>query len=239
VLNGTKQWISSSPFADYAIVFAVTDEELRRARQGGITCFLVPTQATGFSVDSIIKLFGHIGGNEAILSFSEVWVPDDHVVGGLHDGFSLAVGGVSLGRMYNAGRCVGLARWALEEATAYVQERKAFGRPISEYQGVTFQLAESAMEIYAARAMTLDCARRLDAGERADRNVNMVKAYVTEMCFRVLDRCMQVHGAMGMTNELRLSEGWHTARTVRMADGSAEVMRRNIARALLRGDTGF
>jgi acyl-CoA dehydrogenase len=239
VINGMKQWISSSPFAQHALVFAVTDDDVRKTHRGGISCFLVPTSAPGFAVDSVIKLFGHPGGNEGILSFDDVRVPADHVVGELHRGFDLAVGGVSLGRMYNAGRCVGMARWALEQATEYAKERRTFGKPIAEYQGVSFQLAESAMEIYAARTMAIDCARKLDAGERVDRDVAMVKAYSTEMCFQVFDRCMQVHGSMGLTNEMRLYEGWHTARTVRLADGSAEIMRRNVARALLRGDTGF
>jgi acyl-CoA dehydrogenase len=141
--------------------------------------------------------------------------------------------------MYNAGRCVGLARWALETATDYAKERTTFGKPISEYQGVSFQLADSAIEIYAARTMAMDCAARLERGERAVREVNMVKAYSTEMCSRVHDRCMQVLGGMGLTREARLYEGWQQSRIVRIADGSAEIMRRNIARALFKGDVGF
>jgi acyl-CoA dehydrogenase len=239
VINGTKQWISNSPHASHALVFAVTDESARATRKGGITAFMVPTSTPGFSVDSIIKLFGHSGGNEAILSFTDVRVPADHIVGTVHKGFQLAIGGVGLGRMYNAGRCVGLARWALEKATGYAMERKAFGATISSYQGVSFQLADSAIEIYAAKQMSLDCARRIDAGVDARREIAMVKAYSTEMCFKVFDRCMQVHGGMGLTNEMHLHDGWHQARIIRLADGSGEVMRRTIATALFRGNLTF
>ena len=239
VISGTKQWITNSPFAQYALVFAVTDGELAASHKGGISCFLVPTSSPGYQIDSVIKLFGHGGGNEAIISFNDVRVPSHNLVGDIDHGFALAVGGVSLGRMYNAGRCVGLARWALEAATEYAKDRRTFGHPISDYQGVSFQLAESAMEIYATKTMSLDCARRLERGEDASREMAMVKAYSTEMCFRVYDRCMQVHGGMGLTNEMRLYDGWHVARIIRLADGSGEIMRRNIVRALLRGQTAF
>lgn len=239
IISGTKQWISNSPYAKYAFIFAVSDEEMRRQRSGGISCYLVPMDSEGFRIDSVIKLYGHIGGNEAILSLSDVRVPATHLVGELHQGFQLALGGVSLGRIYNAGRCVGLARWALEHACEHVRTRKAFGHALTDYQGVTFQLAESAMEIYAARSMALRCATLLDAGAPGIKELSIVKAYATEMCFGVFDRCMQVLGGMGLTNEMHFVDGWHQARTVRIADGTGEIMRRNIARRVLKGDLAF
>ena len=235
VITGTKQWITNAPTADYIFVFAVTDEDLRTQRKGGISCFLVPMNASGLRVNSVIKLFGHVGGDEAIVSFDEVRVPAWALVGELHQGFRLALRGVSTGRIYNAGRCVGLARWALERAAEYARQRVTFGRPIAEYQGISFMLADSATDIYAGDAMSRDCARQLDRGEPSVEQVAMVKLFTTEMCSRVYERCMQVHGAMGLTNEMRLYDGWHQARFVRIADGSAEIMRRNIANAVLRG----
>ena len=111
----------------------------------------------------------------------------------------------------------------------------ATARPIAEYQGVSFQLADCALDVYAADLMARDCADRLAAGQRADDFVAMAKVYGTEACFRVYDRCMQVFGGMGLTNEMKLTDGWHQARIVRIADGSAEILRRNIARSLTRG----
>jgi acyl-CoA dehydrogenase len=234
VISGTKQWITNSPMADYIFVFAVTDEELRRERKSGVSCFVVPMNSRGLAVDSVIKLFGHIGGDEGIVSFNEVRVPSSALVGQLHKGFNLALEGVSTGRMYNAGRCVGFARWALDKASAYAKQRVAFGKAIAEYQGVSFQLADSAVDIYAADMMSRDCAQRIDRGVRAVNELAMVKLFTTEMCSRVYERCMQVHGGMGLTNETKLYDGWQQARFVRIADGSAEIMRRNIANAVLK-----
>lgn len=239
VINGSKQWISNSPYADYAFVFAVTNDALRLTKRGGVSCFLVPTDTPGYGIDRVIKLFGDIGGNESVIGLTDVRVPADHLVGELDQGFRLAMRGVSEGRMYNAGRCVGLARWALEQALSYASSRKAFGQEIINYQGVSFKLADNAIEIYAAKTMSEDCARRLDAGKSAVREMAMVKAFTTEMCFRVYDSCMQIFGGMGLTNETRLYDGWHQARMVRIADGSGEIMRKTIASRLMRGEVRF
>jgi acyl-CoA dehydrogenase len=237
VVSGVKQWITNAPTADWVFVFAVTDEELRRQRCGGVSCFLIPIDTPGVAVDSVIKLFGHVGGDEGIISFDNVEVPSSALVGELHRGFELAMLGVSTGRLYNAGRCVGLARWALDRASEYADQRSTFGSPISSYQGISFQLADCAVDIYAGDVMARDCARRFDLGERADHELSMVKLYTTEMCTRVYDRCMQVHGGMGLTSEMRLFDGWQQARIVRIADGSAEIMRRNIAKGLAKRRT--
>jgi acyl-CoA dehydrogenase len=122
----------------------------------------------------------------------------------------------------------------MEKSAAYAKQRVAFGHPIAEYQGISFMLADCAVDIYAAHTMAEDCARRLDRGEPAVEQVSMVKLFSTEMCSRVYERCMQVHGTMGLTNETKLYDGWQQARYVRIADGSAEIMRRNIARSVLK-----
>jgi acyl-CoA dehydrogenase len=238
LLNGTKQWISNSPYAKYVLVFAVTDPEQKIKHKGGVSAFLLRTDSPGFKVDSVIKLFGHVGGNEGILSFTNVYVPPEGLVGEIDRGFEIALSGVSLGRMYNAGRCVGLAEWALGRAVDYTQTRSAFGAKIAEYQGVTFPLADSAIELYCADSIATDCARTLDSGVRANKQLAMVKAFTTEMASRVIDRCMQTFGGMGLTNEIKLYDAWHDARIVRIADGSGEIMRRNIVRELMKGNIG-
>ena len=238
-LNGTKQWITNSPYADYAVVFAVTSRSQIESRQGGITAFLVPSGNDGFTVDSLIPMFGHNGADEGIISMQDCFVPDSHVVGTVGDGLRLAMAGVSEGRLYNSARAVGLARWALAAAAEYASQRVTFGRPIIENQGVSFPLAESAMEVHAARLVGLDCARRLDRGERDRTLLSMTKALSTETAVRVIDRSVQVHGAMGFTNEVGLSEAWQQVRRICVADGSAEMMRRQIARDIQGWEAGL
>lgn len=236
LIHGTKQWITNGAHADYALVFAVTDRELANRKKGGITAFLVDTKSPGFHVDSVIKLYGHVGGHEAILHFNDVRVSEDRVVGDVNEGFRVALSAIIEGRVYNCARSVGLARWSLECATNYAKSRIAFGRPIAEYQAIQWHLAESAMEIYAARTMTLDCTRKLDRGQRAVKELAMAKAFATESACRSIDRCMQVLGGMGVTREAKLFDAWEQIRVVRIAEGSGEIMRRTIAKELLAGD---
>ena len=205
-LTGRKIWTSNAPVADYCIVFAITDPERAAARKGGISAFLVPTSSPGFEVQRIIKLFGHIGGDEAELRLEDVRVEPWQLVGELHQGFAAALYGVSLGRIYNSARAVGYGRWALEKALDYAQQRKAFGKAIAEYQGVTFPLAESATELHGAHLMGLNVATLLDQGAPAVKELAMAKAYSVQVGYRAVDRAMQTHGAMGFTNELGLHQ---------------------------------
>jgi acyl-CoA dehydrogenase len=236
-ITGRKIWTSNSPVADYCIVFAITDPERAAQRKGGISAFLVPTASEGFEVQRIIKLFGHIGGDEAELRLENVRVEPWQLVGELHQGFAAALYGVSLGRIYNSARAVGYGRWALEKALDYAQQRKAFGKAIAEYQGVTFPLAESAMELHGAHLMGLNVATLLDHGSPAVKELAMAKAYSVQVGYKAVDRAMQTHGAMGFTNELGLHHAWHSLRIVNVADGTNEILNRSIVQRLLKGDT--
>ncbi len=235
-LTGRKIWTSNSPVADYCIVFAVTDPQRAAARKGGISAFLVPTSSPGFEVQRVIKLFGHIGGDEAELRLEDVRVEPWQLVGDLHQGFAAALYGVSLGRIYNSARAVGYGRWAVEQALDYAKTRKAFDNPIAEYQGVTFPLAESATELHGAHLMGLNAAALLDKGLPAVKELSMAKAYSVQVGYRAVDRAMQTHGAMGFTNELHLYHAWHALRIVNVADGTNEILNRGIVQRLLKGD---
>lgn len=235
VLNGTKQWITNSPYADHAMVFALTDPEAALQRKGGVTGFFVDTRTAGFSVPRLINTLGHLGGDTGVVVLDGVRVPDDHRLGAVGRGLAVAMDGVNAGRMGMAATCLGLARWALDQAVEYAKVRKTSGVPIAEHQAVQFMLADSAMDIYAAKSMIQNCAWRIDQGQSATAQVSMIKAFSTEMLGRVMDRSIQVHGAMGLTNELRIEEGYRFARVMRIPDGTAEIQRRTIARQLLAG----
>lgn len=234
-ITGTKQWISNGASADLALVLAVTDPEAAAIRRGGVTAFLVPTSQAGFRVDSTIKMWGQLGGNEAILSFDEVEVRPNQILGELGKGFAIGLDNVATGRIYNSGKAVGLARWGLEQATTYATTRQAFGGPISRNQGVSFPLTESAMEIAAAHALGMQCARRHEQGIATVEEIAMAKAFSTEAGTRALDRVVQVHGAMGFTSELGLTEAYQMLRLLLVADGTAEVLRQVVSRGLLGG----
>jgi alkylation response protein AidB-like acyl-CoA dehydrogenase len=232
-ISGRKIWTSNAPIADYCVVFAVTDPDHRP----GITAFLVPMDASGFHIQRVVRLFGHIGGDEAEIVLEDVYVAPWQIVGHQNDGFAAALYGVSLGRIYNSARAVGYGRWAVEAALTYSETRQAFGQPISAYQGVSFPLAESATELHAAHLMGLNAAMLLDQGERAVKELSMTKAYSVQVGFRAVDRAIQIHGAMGFTNELGLTDAWHSLRVVNVADGTNEILNRTISQRLLKGDT--
>ncbi|VVT01081.1 acyl-CoA dehydrogenase family protein [Hoeflea sp. EC-HK425] len=239
IITGTKQWITNGPYADYVMVFAVTDPELASQRKGGITGFFVETASAGFSVASTIPVMGHLGAEIGILSFDGVRVPDVQRLGEAGQGLKVAMKGVNTGRLGLSATCIGLARWALNQALDYAKVRKTFGKPIGEHQAVQILLAESALDIYSAETMLMDCASKLEKGVRSIAETSMVKLHCTEAANRVFDRCIQVHGGMGLTNELRLEEGYRFTRSMRIPDGTSEIQRRTIARELLASGVNF
>ena len=237
ILSGGKIWTTNSPYADYAMVFAITDPEALAEKRGGISLFLVPTNAPGFQIERVIRMWGSTGGDEAILHFDNIRLGPEMVVGKLGRGFDVAMLGIGLGRLYNAARAVGLGRWALEIALEYSKVRKTQGKAISTYQGVSFPLAESAMELHAAHLMSLNTAQLMDQGHKATKEIAMSKAFATQAGARAVDRAIQTHGAMGFTNEMHLTEAYTILRKNQVSDGTNEILRRNIAKSLLAGDT--
>ncbi len=236
-ITGRKLWTSNAPTADWCIVFAVTDPDRAARKKGGISGFLVPTNAPGFTLESVVKLYGAPGGHEGSLVLEDVQVQPWQLVGKLDEGFKVALYGVSLGRVYNSARAVGQGRWGLEKALAYAQQREAFGQTIANYQGVAFPLADSATELHAAHLMGLNAAMLLDRGGPAVKELSMAKSYAVQAGLRAVDRAMQTHGGMGLTNEVGLIHAWHDLRTVNIADGTNEILARTISQRLLAGDT--
>jgi acyl-CoA dehydrogenase len=194
---------------------------------------MVETGTPGFNVTSVLQLMGHIGGDTGIIALDDVRVPDCNRLGEVGQGLTVAMHGINNGRLGVAASCVGYAQWGLALATEYAKRRRTFGKPIAEHQAIQIHLAEAAMEIFAAKSTVMNCAWRIEQGSPARAEIAIAKAYATEMLSRAIDRCMQVHGGMGMTNELGLQAVYRIARTMRVYDGTAEIQRRTIALELL------
>ncbi len=227
VLNGVKHFITNGAAADFAVVFAVTDPEKKAA--GGITAFIVDRD-----LYKVGKKQKTIAGdtNQYELIFEDTRVPATNIVGEEGFGFQTAMKFLNAGRAYIGAMCLGLSDYCVRVATEYAKERKTFGKPIGKYQGIQWQLADSIVEIEAARWMTYHLAWMVDQGEQPIRESSIVKLYNTEMASRVSDRAIQVFGGMGVLTEGPVERIYRFVRMMRIVEGASEVQRLIIARTL-------
>lgn len=233
VLNGTKHFISDGDIADYVIVMAVTDPE-KRAR-GGISLLIVDKGTPGFTVTRNQPMMGHRGYGHAEMTFDDVRIPRENVLGPVGEGFRVMmanVGGIRLGHI--GARAVGMAGRVVEMMRQHAATRQQFGQPIGDFQMVQQMIADSAMEIFATRMMVLNTAWEVDQGMDPRDKVSMVKVMASEMLGRVADRGIQVFGGYGFTRELPLERIYRDARVTRIYDGTSEVHRMLIARSVIR-----
>jgi acyl-CoA dehydrogenase len=246
VINGTKQWITNSPYADYAVIFAVTDEEKYAKRNmfdSGITTFVVDTTLPGVDTNTIFPIMGHVSSDCGNVIMEDVKVPGDYILGNIGQGLLTAMAGISEGRLAIAGAMLGLSEWALDKSIQYAKERKTFGRALADHQAIQWMLADSAIEIFNMKYTTLRVADLVQqyptTGRLPIKEISIAKAYAVEACQAICDRAIQIHGAMGLSSEMGLEEAFRIARTLRIPDGTGEMQRRTIAGQLLRGDTVF
>ncbi|WP_083198566.1 acyl-CoA dehydrogenase family protein [Mycobacterium malmoense] len=234
-LNGTKQWASWAPTADFLITFAITDPDRFAARRGGLTCFYVPTDAPGYSLDGIVKMYDELGGEEAILSFDDVWIPDTYRIGPVGEGFPVAMQGSGQLKLTKLGRHIGLARWAQDQAVAYAKVRQTFGKTLAEHQTIQNMLADNAVDLYAARLMALDVADKIARLGEARYELALSHVYVNDAMYRVYDRATQILGGIGLSNDSHMINGWQTLRVGRLSEGPTEIQRRTVAKYVLKG----
>jgi len=235
VLNGTKHFISGAEHADFVIVFMATGEEQSSAgTKKKITTFLVDRDTPGFTIREGYRSVSHRGYKNMILEFDDCRVSDAQVLGEVDGGFAVMNEWLYATRITVATMAVGRARRVFDMMVDYAAQRKQFGQPIGRFQGVGFQLADSVTEIDAADWLTLAAAWRLDQGLPANREIASAKVYASEMLARVTDRAIQVHGGMGLMDDLPLERFWRDARVERIWDGTSEIQRHIIARDLLR-----
>jgi len=229
VINGAKRFISNGGMADYVFVYA---REPGTKRHEGLSCFMVPKGTKGFSVTNVetTTKLGLRASPTADLAFEDCRVPEDHLVGKRGNGWEQAMKTLNGGRLGIAAGAVGVARAALEAATKYAKERKAFGRAIGSFQLVREMIAESAMEIDAARLLTLRAAQLRDLGVDNTLEVSMAKLFGAQMAMRVTDRAIQVHGGYGFSGEFDVERYYRDAPLMIVGEGTNEVLRNVIVK---------
>jgi acyl-CoA dehydrogenase len=235
VVNGTKHFISGADHADFVIVFVATGEdETPKGPKKRITAFLVDRGTPGFEIAEGYRSVSHRGYRNCILRFEDCRLPDAQVLGEVDGGFAVMNEWLYATRITVATMAVGRARRVFDYALGYSAERKQFGQQIGKFQGVSFQLADMITEIDAADWLTLAAAWRLDQGLPANREIASAKLYASEMLARVTDAAIQIHGGMGLMDDLPLARFWRDARVERIWDGTSEIQRHIISRDLLR-----
>ena len=235
IINGTKHFISHADQADFVILFAASGEEdSNRGKRKLITAFLIDKGIPGFEVRPGYQNVSHRGYHNCILEFSDCRVPASAVLGEVHRGFEVANTWLGATRLQVAANCLGRAERALECAKQWAVDRVQFGQPIGKFQGVSFKLADMAVELRAAELLTLEAAWKLDQGAATDMDMAIAKLKATEMLAMVADEALQIHGGMGLMSDLPLERIWRDARIERIWDGTSEVQRHIISRALLR-----
>ncbi|MES2056374.1 MAG: acyl-CoA dehydrogenase family protein [Pseudomonadota bacterium] len=237
VLNGTKRYITNAPQADVALIMARTSKE-PLPKNAHISAFIVPMRTPGVSVGSSDKKMGQAGSHIADIIMEDVHLPADALLGTEEGkGFVTAMRSLDNGRLSVAAAATGYARRALDSAITYANERKAFGEPIANFQLIQQMLAESDIEIYAATCMLEDAARRADAGENVLRKAAAAKVFASEMCGRVVDRCVQIYGGAGYLAEYEAERFFRDARIYRIYEGTTQILQLQIAKHMLRDFT--
>jgi len=229
-IKGTKHFISHADESDFVIMYARTDDT---PDGKAISTFLVDFDTPGVEVHDGYRNVSHRGYTNSIIDF-DCHVPGDALLGEEGTGFDLAGTWLGSTRLQVAASCLGRAERALDLAVRHAAEREQFGQKIGRFQGISFKLADMAVELKAAELMTLEAAWKYDEGLATDSDIAMAKLKATEMLAMVADEAIQIHGGMGLMDELPLERIWRDARIERIWDGTSEIQRHIISRALLR-----
>ena len=232
LLNGEKRFITNGGVADFLLVFAVTD--LEKPAKSGMSAFVVPKDSRGLKVAKNYSLLGMHGAVVSLLRFQDVAVPRNNLVGGLNRGFRILLDELDKERPAVAAGMVGIARSAFEEAVHYSSERLQFGKPIREFEGVSFKIADMATKLEASRLLIRQAARALDSGRAARKEGAIAKLFATEASFEITNEALQVHGGIGYTRELPLERYFRDARFMMIGGGTSEIMRFVIQREVYR-----
>jgi alkylation response protein AidB-like acyl-CoA dehydrogenase len=233
VLNGAKAWVTHGGHADFYKVMARTSDD-----RGGISCFLVPADTPGLSADPPERKMGLTGSATATMRFDDVHVPVERRLGEEGEGLKIALAGLDAGRLGIAAVATGLAQGALDAAVDYARERETFGRPIIEHQGLAFLLADMAAAVQSARATYLAAARRKDQSLPYSTEASVAKMVATDNAMKVTTDAVQVLGGYGYTRDFPVERYMREAKVMQIFEGTNQIQRMVIGRALSRGDGG-
>lgn len=228
-INGSKMFISNGPYCDLITLVASTDRE---KRQKGISLFLVDSHAPGVTLGRNIPRLGIMGAETGSLTFNDVFVPDGALLGEAGKGFYYVMEALNMTRVALAAVCLGLAEAAFDQALAYAKSRTQFGQPIGKFQGVSFKLADMALEIELARVFIYKVAWMADQKEKIAKEAAMAKLFAAEMATRVAHRALQIHGGYGFSKEYPLERFYRDARIFEIFQGTSEINRVIIANQL-------
>ena len=233
VVNGAKTWITNSAEGQILAVLVKTDPKAQPAHKG-ISLLLIE-KGPGFKVVRKLDKLGYRGIDTAELLFEDCRVPADNLIGPVEGrGLQQILNGLELGRINVAARGVGLARACLEEALAYAQQRRTFGKPIAEHQAIQVKLADMATRVEAARLLVESAARAYDAGRRCDMEAGMAKLFATEAALENSLEAMRIHGAYGYSKEFNIERYYRDAPLLAIGEGTNELQRIIIARELVK-----
>lgn len=230
VLNGSKQFITSGKNAGVAIVFAVTDPA---AGKKGISAFIVPTNTPGYQVARVEEKLGQHASDTCQIVFENCRIPAANLLGKEGEGYKIALSNLEGGRIGIAAQSVGIARAALEAGLKYAQERKAFGKELMQHQAVAFSLADIATEIEAARLLYIQAAMLREAGQPCLKEASMAKLFASQAAERACSAAIQVHGGYGYLSDFPVEKYYRDARVCQIYEGTSEVQKLVIARALV------
>jgi acyl-CoA dehydrogenase len=236
VVNGTKRYITNAPEAGIFTVMARTDPTIKGA--AGISAFLVEAGTPGLTLGKRDIKMGQKGAHTCDVIMENCRVPVENLIGGKEGvGFKTAMKVLDKGRLHIAAVCVGAAERMLADSLAYAMQRQQFGKPIADFQLVQAMLADSKAEIYAARSMVIDAARRRDEGEDISTEASCCKLFASEMCGRVADRAVQIHGGAGYIADYAVERFYRDVRLFRIYEGTTQIQQLLIARNMIRAAT--
>ena len=232
VISGHKWFTSGANRAAFTTVFAITEADAEKHNK--FSSIIVPTDTEGYEIVRVVPTMGHTGGNHCEVNYNDVRVPYENLLGGRGQGFHIAQKRLGPGRIFHCMRWLGQAQRAFELMCERAKTRYAHGSYLAEKGDIQAMIAESAAEIQAARMMTLDAARAIDSGSEARTEISLIKFWGARMLHNVIDRAIQVHGALGVTADTPLEFMYREARYARLYDGPDEVHRMVVARRLVR-----